>query len=88
MNEMMLFAALVISLVGNLYLFTRDERRRRVIQAAVDKAERDRCEYVRIPFNQARELGFATTHGPYRTFKHKPGGPHPATLRAHRRSKL
>lgn len=90
MNEMMFLSALVISLVGNLYLLVRNEEVRRVMQAAVDKAERDRAEYVRIPFNQAISLGFGVRHGLYRAkdFKHKAGGPHPATLSAHRRSKL
>ncbi len=87
--EMMTLYALVLSIAGNLYFFTKNERLRRVIQAAVDKAERDRAEMVRIPFNQLLKLGFSSRHGFYRDreFNHKPG-PHPAVLSAARRRKL
>jgi len=81
--------ALLVSLFGNFYFFTQNETLRRVVQAAVDKAERDRSEYVRIPFNQLKLMGFSTRHGLYRDreFNHMPGR-HPATLSPSRRRKL
>lgn len=91
MHELMILSALVISLAGNLFLFTRDERIRRVLAVALDKAEKDRAGFVKIPVNQVIAWGFQPRHGLWRDpkeFNHKAGGPHPATLRAHRRSKL
>jgi hypothetical protein len=89
MYEIIMLSALVLSIGGNLYLFTEGGKLRRVIQEAVDKVERDRSEMVRIPFNQLKLMGFSTRHGFYRDreFNAKPG-PHPARLSPARRRKL
>ncbi len=88
-GEMYLLAGLTISLLLNLYQFVGISRLRNVIQGAVDKAERDRAEMVRIPFNQLVMMGFKARHGLFRDreFNQKPGR-HPATLPAARRRKL
>jgi hypothetical protein len=91
MHEMILLIALAVSIFGNLFFITRNLDMRNAIQAAVDKAEIEHREFIRIPFNQALSWGFSARHGIFRDpkeFNRKPGGPHPATLSAANRRSL
>lgn len=50
---------LSLSLAANMYLLVRQTRLRGLLRTALRKAESDRCEMVRIPYNQlAKEMGW------------------------------
>jgi hypothetical protein len=90
MSEGIILGALVFSALMNVSLLTRHSKIRNEIQDAVDKAELDRRDHIRIPFNRALDLGFSSRHGHIRDrrdFNAKPG-PHPATLSPARRRNL
>ena len=62
-----------------------------ILRTGLRKAERDRRDVVRIPYNQLVEAMQWSREHPYmrdEKFNRKPGGPHPATLSASKRRKL
>lgn len=72
MQEYMLLMALVLSLAGNIWMLTGQAKLRGVLRTALRKAERDRCETVRIPYNQlAKEMGWVPEFEEYRNWKTK-----------------
>lgn len=86
-----LLFALALSLFANLYMISRDQKLRNVLQGALDKADLDRVEFAKVHVNQLQSLGFRSRHGVYRSakeFKKSTQTKHPALLSPHRRGKL
>lgn len=84
-----LVLALALSIAANLWQFTRWSAIRELIQEGVDKAERTKNGWVKLPLNEVLRFGFSCRHGGYtwperpwrdpKELNRKPG-PHPAVL--------
>lgn len=89
MIEGVLAFALAMSVGLNVWQLTRWSELRELIQTGVDKAERTKNGWVKLPLNDVLRLGFSCRHGgfawPDRLWRdpkelRRKGGPHPAVL--------
>jgi hypothetical protein len=97
MTVIVLSTLLLGSLILNIYQLTHWTELKELVQQGVDKAERTKNGWVKMPLNEVMKLGFACRHGgyawperPWRDPKElrRKEGPHPATLRPSQREKL
>jgi len=72
MDMGIILLVLTISLGGNLWMLVRQTQLRGLIRSALRKAEQDRCEWVRIPYNQlAKMMGWHPEFEEYRDWRTK-----------------
>jgi len=97
MIEGIMLVLLAASVGLNIWQFTWKTELRDMIQQGVDKAERTKNGWVKLPLNDVMRLGFSCRHGgfswperPWRDPKElrRKGGPHPATLSPAQRENL